>query len=70
MEKKEEEKGNGSSLKEKRGFMKILKRFGHTNDYNLINNMNINKNNIKSNPSSNNNSQNLKTSTQKNSIMA
>ena len=68
MEKKEEEKGNGSSLKEKRGFMKILKRFGHTNDYNLINNMNINKNNIKSNPSSNNNSQNLIISTQKRTI--
>ena len=58
---KKEEK-NGSSVKERGGFIKKLKKFGHSNDYN---NLIINLNNNKSNPNSNNNSQNIKITTHK-----
>ena len=61
IEKKEEER-NGSSVKERGGFIKKLKKFGHSNDYN---NLIINLNNNKSNPNSNNNSQNIKITTHK-----
>ena len=53
--KKEEERKNGSSVKERGGLIKRIKKFGNSNDYtNLILNNNINK----SNPISKNNSQN------------
>lgn len=62
MSKKNEERKNGSSVKERGGFMKKVKKFGNSNDYPNI----IYNNNIKSHPSSNNNSQNTHKKTIKN----
>ena len=47
----EEDKRNGSSVKERGGFMKKLKKFGQINDNNVIHNMNLSN---KSNPTSQN----------------
>ena len=53
--KKDEERKNGSSVKERGGLIKKVKKFGNSTDYtNLI----LNNNSNKSNPTSNNNSQN------------
>ena len=62
--KKEEEKNNGSSIKERGGFRKRLKKFGNSNEYNMIN-LEISKMKNNSNPSSLNTSQNKVQNTKK-----
>lgn len=56
--KNEEIKNNGSSVKERGGFRKKLKKFGNSNNYNIINKIEITTNKNNSNPSSLNNTQN------------
>ena len=56
--KDEDEKKNGSSVKERGGFRKKLKKFGNVNDYNYNNSIEINKIKNNSNPNSNNTTQN------------
>ena len=56
--KNEEDKKNGSSVKERGGFRKRLKKFGNSSDYKMINNLEIANFKNRSTPNSVNNSQN------------
>ena len=56
--KNEENKKIGSSVKERGGFRKKLKKFGNSNEYNMINSLEITTFKNNSNPNSVNNTQN------------